>query len=1177
MDILERVEVNVLGDGHCFVNALSVALWHDYGLRIPVSKLVERMCVHMLLKSDDYLAFFTPNRNLDVPIKQQYINQVTDFFSVTKRFNQSVVDLVVTAAAKALNMDIIIYSCGLKGHIQKQHHSPPRPLSPDPAPIRTASVILNRQHYTAAVRSIRPEPVRILQTEMQPSQDILKSLEDVEAFPHQLSRVAKYKTASTVPTPRRHLKDTSVHPEETVSSPVGDLHKAGAYRPPPPRYDDIHLHRDTYTYDLPPIRESEREDRLDQPSALDEMYNQFDDTHDVYTQHDLPDPTEVVDLTKEVPPQLQSAAPTSDQHYIDLTGYPDVFSDSGSSSQVSSVPSEASSSSSIGRGIPFPFDLFRATEPTVVTHIPGDIDGDVLYKVENTTRETYSRLTTDRRYFKMNTSGASTVNVIQKTGRCLGHYECPNLACAFRLTSPTREPCRSRFKNVEKDVKSCRTCGSMAVRLKNICSAMKVVQCHLTRGYTLVYHLGAHRCYMKPDDRQRKERIRLDLTQADLTGQLSANELIRRRIGKEVCIGDIERAREVADAYADHGMTRRIQQEVVLGANPNQESEYRDSFDAVGSMKKKLDETDNKLIYRINNSLHGVGSDYVFKASTETALIGIAMDNKGTQKTGPMTPLQGELCFFDGKHGRVRGFVSLALWIIHPVTLFLVRLCSMDVRTENTADIVTFFELWNQVLEDVSGIKGYKFNPYGFMCDNASWNLQAIEKVYGKRFGVERRIATCGWHFMQNVQRKDIVSRLPLRFQKLFILLCRSLVRTTQVAQFDKIWSYIDRLSTDGQIDAWKRFWRDRRSTSFAPFRMDGVPGVNLAEQANAGWSRKTKLTLVEGASDDVTTMIQQNGRIKSIMANRGGTGGRAKTQHEKTVEFHAREKKRAADFIAIFDDPVALQRNMDALLSNESEAFVPKDKSRHRPRKEKDRPADEVLQYLTQMTTQSVRGRRGQRQPHDDETTLHGRSADEVFQYPTQTSTQSVRGRRRRPQHDDEPRPQRGRTSSTHESQRGAARAQKITLPTSMEKVDEQLQVAIDILGKRPRPNPRRPVSTTISLNWPCIRKTNIGNISVCQGCSVPISKEHKKFPQDMVFQRDGEREKRNARDGTRYFAIAKCYYHLNLKCLMNKDHMVQLHMVTANDDEFVALKEENLVELAKRGLLESLIGNKL
>ena len=79
--------------------------------------------------------------------------------------------------------------------------------------------------------------------------------------------------------------------------------------------------------------------------------------------------------------------------------------------------------------------------------------------------------------------------------------------------------------------------------------------------------------------------------------------------------------------------------------------------------------------------------------------------------------LQKENAYFDATHTRVHGFKHFALWLIHGPMREMLRLASMEMRTENMNDISIFFTPFNEVLQKVSGIEGCKFNPQCFMCD----------------------------------------------------------------------------------------------------------------------------------------------------------------------------------------------------------------------------------------------------------------------------------------------------------------------------------------------------------------------------------------------------------------------------------------------------------------------------
>ena len=81
----------------------------------------------------------------------------------------------------------------------------------------------------------------------------------------------------------------------------------------------------------------------------------------------------------------------------------------------------------------------------------------------------------------------------------------------------------------------------------------------------------------------------------------------------------------------------------------------------------------------------------------------------------------------------------------------MIHLALMEMKSENFEDIVIF--LFNEMLEKVSGIPNYKFNPRCFLCDEAGANYKAVRIVYGDDF-CKDRVHGCQFHFKQQIQKK---------------------------------------------------------------------------------------------------------------------------------------------------------------------------------------------------------------------------------------------------------------------------------------------------------------------------------------------------------------------------------------------------------------------------------------
>ena len=114
-------------------------------------------------------------------------------------------------------------------------------------------------------------------------------------------------------------------------------------------------------------------------------------------------------------------------------------------------------------------------------------------------------------------------------------------------------------------------------------------------------------------------------------------------------------------------------------------------------------------------------SDYVFKSSRIMDELAIQIDVEGSDNI-----LQEENGYFDTTHTKIHGFKYLGLWLFHPTMRKVIRLASMDIRTENTKDIALFFTLFNGILQKESGYPEYKFNPCYFLCDEGGANHKSI-------------------------------------------------------------------------------------------------------------------------------------------------------------------------------------------------------------------------------------------------------------------------------------------------------------------------------------------------------------------------------------------------------------------------------------------------------------------
>ena len=112
----------------------------------------------------------------------------------------------------------------------------------------------------------------------------------------------------------------------------------------------------------------------------------------------------------------------------------------------------------------------------------------------------------------------------------------------------------------------------------------------------------------------------------------------------------------------------------------------------------------------------------------------------------------------------------------------VIRLASMDLRTENSKDIALFSTLFNEILQKVTGKPDYKFNQCYFLCDEGGANHNAIKIVYGEDFYKER-VVGYQWYFRSDTNKK--LKKLPEDMHEIFNKICEKLCKSTTASQYN--------------------------------------------------------------------------------------------------------------------------------------------------------------------------------------------------------------------------------------------------------------------------------------------------------------------------------------------------------------------------------------------------------
>ena len=323
--------------------------------------------------------------------------------------------------------------------------------------------------------------------------------------------------------------------------------------------------------------------------------------------------------------------------------------------------------------------LWYGVDVEVVEELPYDIDGTRVFQVPFDKDERNVR---DGRSWKpWVTSSRKGFRGKRNVQSCKGSYLCKNNRCPY-------EKQFGKANNVQF-VKAggkyrCRSCSGKGEYIS--CPARKVCEYPQDSGFATIYHLGTHTCTAKhkPKLHATSDIEQFFKTHSMVKPSAVPTAKLTTMIRESKTWSEVE---DVAEAMLDKNEVKNIKAKVVNSMHP-----HGHNFDAVAEIKKKTDEKDPYLIWKMNNRHfnNGLGS-LVFKMSKEKAEMCVQMDKDQSQH-----PLSKEFCFLDAVHSRCQGFKTLTLWVWHPALNELVNLATMECEAESSLVIQSF---WNNVNE----------------------------------------------------------------------------------------------------------------------------------------------------------------------------------------------------------------------------------------------------------------------------------------------------------------------------------------------------------------------------------------------------------------------------------------------------------------------------------------------
>ena len=501
----------------------------------------------------------------------------------------------------------------------------------------------------------------------------------------------------------------------------------------------------------------------------------------------------------------------------------------------------------IKQGTRFPIHLFSEVTPEQVDHVPGEINGMKIYKIKCTSAN-YAAKCQDRRWFQVKTSSRVGFNGIRKIGKCQGSYVCQYSNCSFLSTEGRKNEFNFKYKYKRR---VCGTCGVLAEQLP--CGAVKMLELNFNTGICTVYHMGEHTCNPKINKKENDEFISEQIKKFP---SLTPKNLQVHCVNEKIEDGDILGARIVGKKLADRNRIRSLRSQL-LCTDPNTDV---NSLSAVATLKEACDKVDKFYIYEMNDGGMNKENDFVFKTTRLSAEIALMMDQKYT----PANCLQTEDAYFDGAHSRVMGYISLGLWVYNRSMTRLLQLAAMEVRSESSENIGTFFKLWNRVLIIVGDKDDtYFFNPRKIMVDSSGANYAGVRITFGLEYMIDKLIS-CQWHFMHNM---EILAQSITEEEDKddFLELCQKLLLSTTILEYQLVAGRLGQLAEKYPFLKPKlNWWHVRRWHVFGAFCTGPThAGVNLAEIGNKLWKTTgSNLSLLDAAKKDVSTWVLQDEEI---------------------------------------------------------------------------------------------------------------------------------------------------------------------------------------------------------------------------------------------------------------------------------------------------------------------------
>ena len=355
---------------------------------------------------------------------------------------------------------------------------------------------------------------------------------------------------------------------------------------------------------------------------------------------------------------------------------------------------------------------FSNVTPEVVDRMPWIPDGDHIYIIRCEEDYWHDKQIDGRPWQMMKSSRTGLVG-IKKFGACRGSFICLNDDCPIYTAKHIRN--RVDFMKENFGAYSCSNC-KVFVQCRQ-CNARKVTEFDQKDNVLTIYHQGKHTCTPKPnveEQRQVAAEKHKELPPLNLELRNTPREFQIDLIRYYIATGQLEKGKELAELLSHKRLLEQIKygnlDGIVRDITGGRGQSEVDTFKNVGKLKSGADEFDRCYIYKINCRSINSEPSFVFKSSKMAAQLALKMDIN-LQHDEEASTMVEEYAYMDAMHTRVKGYKTLTLWTYHHGMQHVMRLATMEAERENTEFFSLFLTLWNNLLAEVSGIPGYKFNP----------------------------------------------------------------------------------------------------------------------------------------------------------------------------------------------------------------------------------------------------------------------------------------------------------------------------------------------------------------------------------------------------------------------------------------------------------------------------------